>query len=77
MQNFILGFEVTGRFLLLIAGGAAAVLLFVVGLLLVGCIAGIVFDLVTDTLARRWEKTGRVPRNKLERIILENHRRGS
>lgn len=74
MMEFVLGFETTARLLLLIAGGAAAVILFAAAVLLVACAAGAVFDAVTASLAKRWQRSGRKPRNRLERIILDSRR---
>lgn len=75
MQDFAVGFEVVSRFLLKVGGGAVAVSLFAAAVLIFLCVAGAMFDLVTSALARRWERDGYTPRNRLGRIILENHKR--
>lgn len=75
MQDFLMGFETIGQILLRIAGGSAAVLLFAAAILLLLCVAGLLFDWVTSALAKRWDKTGRTPKNNLERIILDNYKR--
>lgn len=75
MDNLTLGFEIVGQILLRVAGGTAAVIVFLAAVLLVFCIAGALFDWVTNAMAKHWEKKGYKPRGKLERIILENHKR--
>lgn len=75
MTDFVIGFEATGRLLLRVVGGLSAVLLLLVAVLLTLCVAGLLFDMLTNALAQKWEKSGHVPRNKLERIILENPKR--
>lgn len=75
MTDFALGFEIVGRIALRVAGGITAVMVFFAAVLLVFCIAGALFDWVTNAMAKRWEKKGYKPRGKLERIILENHKR--
>lgn len=75
MVNFIAGFQATAEVLLLVAGGAAAVMIAVVVILLAGIVMGAVFDAVTNVMAKRWCKSGHQPRNKLERIIMENPKR--
>ena len=75
MQDFVIGFETVGRIILRVTGGSAAVLLFAIAILLCFGVAGVLFDLATGALAKRWEKSGHTPRNKLERIILENPKR--
>lgn len=71
MAEFLIGFEVTGRVLLRIAGGCAAALLLVLAVLLVLIIASVLFDWITTSLGRRWEQKKHKPRNRLERIILD------
>lgn len=75
MSEFIMGFETIGGILLRIAGGMSAIVLFLLALLLILCICGKLFDWYTAALARRWKKKGYFPRNKLERIILDNPKR--
>lgn len=76
MAEFLIGFDVTGRVLLRIAGGCAAALLLVLAVLLVLTIASVLFDWITTSLGRRWEKLGRNPRGRLGQIILEAYRGG-
>ncbi|MCI7808114.1 hypothetical protein MR626_02315 [bacterium] len=71
MAEFLIGFEVTGRVLLRIAGVCAAALLLVLAVLLALIIASVLFDWITTSLGRRWEQKKHKPRNRLERIILD------
>ena len=71
MAEFLIGFEVTGRVLLRIAGGCVAALLLVLAVLLALIIASVLFDWITTSLGRRWEQKKHKPRNRLERIILD------
>lgn len=75
MADFLLGFELTGRVLLRIAGGCAAALLLALTVFIVLVLSAAAFDWITNSLARRWEQKGHNPRNKLERIIQESFRR--
>lgn len=75
MTEFAMGFEATARVILLFFGGCVAVVLLAALMMLALILAATVFDWITNSLAKRWEKKGHVPRNKLERIILESFRR--
>lgn len=76
MDAFLTGFDATGRVLLVIVGGSVAVLLLLLAVLLVLGLAAVVFDWITNSLGRRWEKRGRKPRGRLGQIILEAYRIG-
>lgn len=75
MAYFATGFQAVAQFLLTVSGGLAAVAVFLEAVLLVVCLAGLIFDRVTQAMAKRWEKKGHQPRGKLEQIILEAYRR--
>lgn len=75
MAEFTIGFVTVWRIVLLVAGGVFAILVFLLAVLMAALILGYVFDVCTGAMAKRWVKTGRQPKNKLGRIILENHKR--
>lgn len=75
MTYFATGFQATIQCLLQFSGGIAAVVVFLVALLLIVCLADAAFDIVTRGLAKRWEKQGRKPRGKFEKIVREAYRR--
>lgn len=75
MTEFTIGFMTVWRIVLLVAGGASAILAFLLTVLTAALILGSVFDVCTGAMAMRWVKTGHQPKNKLGRIILENHKR--
>lgn len=75
MAFFQTGFYATARILLLFLGGCAAVVLLLGVVVLALIIAAVVFDWITNSLARRWTKNGHKPRSKLERIILDAFQR--
>lgn len=75
MAEFQTGFCATGRVLLRIVGGCAAVLLLALTVLLVLVLAAALFDWATTALGRRWERQGHGPRNRLEGIILDAYRK--
>lgn len=76
MADFVTGFRVTAHILLLFSGGCAAVILLALAVLLVLCIAAVLFDWVTTSLGRRWKRKRHSPRNRLERIILDSYQHG-
>lgn len=75
MTEFLFGFTATSQLLLRICGGAVAVLLLIVAILLILVTAARGFDLITTSLAERWRRKGRNPRNRLGKIILESNKR--
>lgn len=75
MAEFTMGFLSVWRIVLLAAGGASAILVFLLAVLAAAIFLGAVFDFCTRAMAKRWEKTGHEPRGRLGRIILDNHRR--
>lgn len=75
MASFATGFQTVVRFLLMISGGLAAVLLYLAVVILFVGLAGMVFDRVTQAMANRWKQKGRQPKGKLGRIILAHHSR--
>lgn len=75
MAYFATGFRYVAHLLLVVSGGVAAVAVFLAVVMLVGCLAGLIFDRVTHAMARHWEKRGHQPRGKLEQVILEAYRR--
>lgn len=74
MENFILGFDATASFLLLVAGGCAAVLLLVLSVLMAVCFAAVVFDWITSSIGRHWARKNHKPRNRLEHILQDGFR---
>lgn len=75
MTEFTLGFVTVWRIVLLIAGGVSAILAALAVVITAALILGSMFDICTGAMANRWIKTGHQPKNKLGRIILENHKR--
>lgn len=75
MAEFTIGFMTVWRIVLLVAGGASAILVFLLAVVTAALVLGYAFDVCTGAMAKRWVKTGHQPKNKLGRIILENHKR--
>lgn len=74
VAKFIAGFSATGEFLMLIAGGITAVMVFLVAVALILSLAGVVFDRATEAIAKRWERTGKPPKHWLGQIITRRKR---
>ena len=74
VSEFIAGFIATGEFLMLIAGGISAVLVFLMAVVMILFIAGAAFDSATEVLAKRWEKADREPKHWLGKIIMRRKR---
>ena len=77
IESVATGFMWVFRLILAIIGGAAAVILFALALLILALVAGVIFNLVTELMARHWEKTGKRPRNKLGQIIMRRREYGA
>ena len=79
LDYFLMGLENTGNVLAAICGGAAAVvmaaLVLAVVLLTIAAALGAVFNMITDAMARRWEKTGKRPANRWAEIIERGRHR--
>lgn len=76
--NFTNGFAAAAGVIAWLIGCGCAIALAVAVILVLSAVAGAVFDAVTSCLARRWQRTGRAPRNRVERVILDHwERRGS
>ena len=69
-ESVATGFMWTLRVILTILGGAAAVILLALTMIILAIVAGVIFNLVTELMARHWEKTGKRPRHKLGQIIM-------
>lgn len=74
IEFFASGFVWVLRVILTILGGATAVILFATALFILAFVAGVIFHLVTELMARRWEKTGKQPSHKLGQIIMRRRR---
>lgn len=74
-MEFAIGFMAVWRIALLVAGGVSAILVFLLAVAAAVFLLGGVFDISTSAMAKHWVKTGRQPKNKLGRVILENHKR--
>lgn len=72
MSYFLLGFNTVTRVILVISGGAAAVVLVLMAVLAVVGIFAVIFDGVTALIARRWKRRGHAPRGRLGKIILDS-----
>ena len=75
MSCFVFGFTAVMRVLLVVAGGAAAAALALLVLIVAVSVISVIFDGVTNLIAGRWMRRGHVPRNRLEKIILESAER--
>lgn len=75
LAEFTIGFMTVWRIVLLAAGGVSAVLVFLLAVVTAALILGSIFDSCTGAMAKHWIKTGHQPKNRLGRIILENHKR--
>lgn len=70
IEYFAIGFVWIFRVILTILGGAAAVILCALALFILAVVAGVIFNVSTELMARRWEKTGKQPRHKIGQIIM-------
>ena len=69
MERFVAGFMAAGKAAAICLGGVCAVLMAAAVLLLLGLLAGVVFDVTTWVIAKTWARTGRKPRSRLGKII--------
>lgn len=72
LAEFTIGFRTVTSVLLCIAGGVAAIAVCAAVTVLAVCVAGLVFDAVTNAMAKHWNKTGHRPRHRLGRIIADS-----
>ena len=73
--NFLNGFAAASGVIAWVSGCGCAIVLALAVILVLAAVAGAVFDAVTSFLARRWQRTGRTPRNRVERVILDHRER--
>lgn len=75
---FLTGWQNTGAVVAMCLGGAAAVVLGLIVAALfaavVFAIAGRAFDVATNAMAKRWEKTGRRPATRWAEAIARGRR---
>ena len=71
--EWMIGFEATARVAGKILGGLGALCAVALLLVLFFFVTAFAFDKVTDQIAKRLEKTGRVPRGKIGKIIMRSH----
>ena len=80
IESFVVGWEWLGNIMAMCMGCLAAAALGLLILLTVGvilfCIIAAVFNVVTDKMAKRWEKTGRQPAHRWAEIIARGRNRG-
>ena len=80
IESFVVGWEWLGNIMAMFMGCLAAAALGLLILLTVGvilfCIIAAVFNVVTDKMAKRWEKTGRQPAHRWAEIIARGRNRG-
>lgn len=70
IDSFATGFAWVLRLILTVLGGVSAVVLFALALVVLVFLGMLIFYLVTELMARHWEKTGKQPRNKLGQFIM-------
>ena len=80
VNSFVTGWVSLGNVVAMCLGGLAAIvlglfILVAAGLILFGILSA-VFNVVTDKMAKRWEKTGRQPAHRWAEIIARGRNRG-
>lgn len=70
MSDFMLGFTAVTRVISVVCGGAAAVFVFVLSVLVCYLALCAIFDIATSLIAARWKRRGYEPKGRLGKIIL-------
>lgn len=69
MEHFAEAFSATTDILSYAAGVVAAVLIYVIAVLVFLGVLAWMFDAITTAIGRRWHKRGKQPRGKIGKII--------
>lgn len=72
VSDFMLGFTAVTRVISVVCGGAAAVFVFALSVLVCYLALCAIFDIVTALIASRWKRRGHEPRGRLGKIILDS-----
>ena len=75
-EVFIANFCTTLRIISGAAGILAAVAVVMMAAFVLTLILGLIFDAVTEYMAKRWERKGKLPKHTLGKIIMRHHRQG-
>lgn len=75
-QGFAGAFYTTAMIVAKIAGVACAVAITGAVVLLLAALIGAAFNASTDAMARYWLKTGRTPRGKWARVLINHEKHG-
>lgn len=80
VNSFLTGWESMGGVVAMCLGGTAAIILglflLVAALFILAVVLGALFNVATDRMAKRWEKTGRQPPHRWAEIIARGRHRG-
>lgn len=69
MEHFTAAFSTTADILAYAAGGAAAILIAAIAVLVFLGVLAWCFDRITTAIGRRWHKRGKQPRSRIGQII--------
>lgn len=76
MEYFVATFNATWMVLQCVAGVVAALALLLLAVAAIAFVGSAVFSLLTGLMAARWQRRGHIPRNRVEKIIMDSEKRG-
>lgn len=77
MEYFLTTFSATWMVLQCVSGVVAALALMLLAVAAIAFVGSAVFALLTGLMAARWQRLGHVPRNRVEKIIMDSAKRGA